>query len=80
MYIHIGNGYILHSESIIGLFDIDISTIERKMRDFLAVMQREGLVVDIAEDLPKSFIVTSDRVYISGISTGILRQRAERMD
>ncbi|MCL1829838.1 MAG: DUF370 domain-containing protein [Oscillospiraceae bacterium] len=76
MYLHIGNNYILNSEEIIGIFDIDISTIEKRMRDYLTVMQREGHIVDAAEDLPQSFILTEEKVYISGLSTGILKQRS----
>ena len=78
MYLHIGNDYVLNSEDIIGIFDIDICTIEKRMRDFLSLYQREGNIVETAEDLPQSFIVTNEKIYISGLSTGILQQRSER--
>lgn len=79
MYLHIGNDYLLNSNDIIGIFDIDMCSIERRFRDYLLYTQRENIIVDAAEDLPSSFIVTTDRVYISGISTGTLRQRSRQV-
>ena len=70
---------MIKDEEIIGIFDIDICTVEKRLRDYLRDVQQEGNITEVAEDLPQSFIVTKDRVYISGISTGILRQRTRQI-
>lgn len=70
---------MINSETIVGIFDIDISTIEKRLRDYLTAAQKEQKIVDTAEDLPKSFIVTDDKVYISGLSSGILKQRCKQI-
>ena len=69
---------MVNGEDIIGVFDIDICSVEKKLRDFLSYTQKEGRIIDTAEDLPSSFIVTKDTVYISGLSTGILKHRIEQ--
>jgi len=68
---------MLRGVDIIGVFDIDICTVEKRLRDYLSQEQRDGGIVETAEDLPSSFIVTKDKVYISGLSSGILRQRVQ---
>ena len=80
MYLHIGNDNMINSQNIIGIFDIDICTIEQRLRDFLSEKQRKGDIVDVAEDLPGTFIVTNDKVYISGLSSTTLRQRVEHLN
>ena len=78
MYVHIGNGFILGDSEIAGIFDIDVCSVEKKTRRFLSLCQQNGMIVNAAEDLPKSFIVTAEKVYISGVSTATLRQRVEK--
>ena len=80
MYLHIGNGYILHSGDIIGIFDIDRCSIEKRIRSFLADNQKKNSIVEAATDLPRSFIVTTDKLYISGISPKTLGQRIKQLN
>ena len=70
---------MLNSKEIVGIFDIDMCSIEKRLRDYLAHVQRAHGIVDTAEDLPQSFIVTKDKVYVSGLSTGILKNRIEQV-
>lgn len=80
MYLHLGQDTIVNERDIVGVFDLDNSTISRHTRDFLSKAQREGRVVNVSMELPRSFIVcrTNGRetVYISQISTATLLRRA----
>jgi len=78
MYIHAGNGFVLKDSEIVGIFDIEVCSLSKKTRQFLSSCQRNDMIVDAAEDLPKSFIVTKDKTYISGVAAATLRQRAEK--
>ncbi len=80
MYLHLGQDTIVNEREIIGVFDMDNSTISRHTREFLSKAQREGRVVNVSMELPKSFIVCRsngrETVYISQISTATLLRRA----
>ena len=80
MYLHLGQDVIVNDRTIVGVFDMDNSTVSRHTRAFLARSQREGRVVNVSLELPKSFIVCEENgretVYISQISTATLLRRA----
>ena len=80
MYLHLGQDTIVNERDIVGVFDMDNSTISRHTRDFLSKAQREGRVVNVSMELPRSFIVYRingrETVYISQISTATLLRRA----
>ena len=80
MYLHLGQDVIVNERTIVGVFDMDNSTVSRHTRAFLARAQREGRVVNVSLELPKSFIVCEENgretVYISQISTATLMRRA----
>lgn len=82
MYIHAGNNLVLNSKSIIGIFDTDNTTVSVRGRDFLPRAQSEGRLVNSAEDLPASFIVTDKknggRIYLSSLSPRVVSGRAKK--
>lgn len=79
MYLHIGNEVIVNDKNIIGIFDIDKSTVSKDSKRFLNYMQKNGSLTSISDDLPKSFIVCKEdgnpKIYISPISTATLKKR-----
>ncbi len=81
MYLHLGNDRVVMSEDIIGIFDMDNTTVSAKTRDFLTFAQKNGNIIDVTEDLPKSFILVSENnkvnVYISSLATRTLLKRAK---
>lgn len=82
MYIHIGNNYVTKNEDIIGIFDLDSTTVSKKTRFYLSLAEKRGEVISINYDLPKSFIVCSsknkeNKVYLSQLSTNTLLKRIE---
>lgn len=83
MYLHLGQDTILRTRDILGIFDLDTSTLSRHTRDFLARAEQAGRVVNVTTELPKSFIVTAGKtptVYISQISAATLKKRSGYLD
>lgn len=80
MYLHIGNDYSVLARDIVGIFDIENTSVSKSTKEFLANAQRLKRVVYTTYDMPKSFIVCLDktlteRVYISQLSCATLRKR-----
>lgn len=81
MYLHLGQNTVIRQKDIVGLFDLDNSTISKHTRNFLAKAQKEGRVVNVSTELPKSFLVCREKekniVYLSQISVSTLLRRSE---
>lgn len=81
MYLHLGGGTLVPETDIVGVFDLDNSSQSRITRSFLAEAERAGRVINVAEDIPKSFVVCRDgcgeKVFLSQMSTQTLLRRAE---
>lgn len=79
MYLHLGQDTVICSENIVAMFDIDACTVSKKTRDFLTSAEKQGNVINVSFELPKSFIVCEMKgekvVYISQISTKTLQRR-----
>lgn len=85
MFLHLGQNTIISQDDIIGIFDLDNTTVSKKTRDFLARKEKEGRVINVSYELPKSFVICEDKnkeitVYITQISTSTLIKRAENSD
>ena len=78
MYLSIGNDMAVRDKSVIGIFDLDNTTVTARGREFLSRAEREGQVVP-CDDLPKSYVLTveygMERVYLSGLSASTLEKR-----
>ena len=84
MYLRISNNFIVSKSDIIGIFDMDNTTVSRQGRDFLPEAEKNGKLVYSADDLPKSYVVCEEKnetkVYISPISSVTLLKRANNSD
>lgn len=79
MYLHLGKSYAISAKYILGIFDFDAVTDAGSATiDFLENAEKNGQVDVISTDLPRSLIVTLDRVYISPIAASTLQQRLRR--
>lgn len=76
MYLFLGEMTATVSKNIIGIFDMDTSTVNKATRDFLNNAEKTNKVKYVNFDLPKSFILTDDFVFISPVNTSTLRKRA----
>ncbi len=81
MYIHLGQDTLVKKDDIIGIFDLDTATVSKRTRDYLSKAEKQGKVINVSFELPKSFIVCrkgNDKIiYISQISTATLLKRSE---
>ena len=78
MYLSIGNDMAVRDSSVIGIFDMDNTSTSKRTRAFLDEAEKQGQVVP-CDDLPKSFILTSEygfnRVYLTALGTQTLEKR-----
>lgn len=76
IYVHAGGEYTLLIRSIIGIFDMEnITRRQKSMIRFLSEAEKQDRVEYVSEEIPKSIIVTRDRVYLSPISIAVLQKR-----
>ena len=79
MYISIGSDMAVRERNIVGIFDLDNCSYEKRTREFLARAEKNGEVIPVADDLPKSFILTSEygltRVYLVQFNSATMDKR-----
>ena len=84
MYIHLGRDYVLNDRDIIGIFNLETTTITPRGREFLNYAQKNGAVVSLSDELPQSYVLADgavvDTVYLSELSPAAMRRgrRAHR--
>ena len=84
MYLRISNDCVVPKEDIIGIFDMDNTTVSRQGRNFLPEAEKSGCIIYTSDELPKSYVVAvrdgAARVYLSSLSSRILQNRAKSTD
>lgn len=84
MYLHIGNNRNIREKHIIGIFDLDTSTISNITRKYLSDAQKRGEVESSTEEIPKSFILFMEkgkqRICFSQLSTPALLGRSNNKE
>lgn len=80
MFLHLGNDVLINTKNLIGIFDIEKSSISKHTKEYLSNAEKMNRVVNVSYEMPKSFIVCLDEdfnetVYISQISTATLKKR-----
>ena len=81
MYLHLGAETAVRTEDILAICDLDNTSASHITRSYLRAAEQAGEVVNVADDLPKSFVVCAEggkkRVYLSQLNTATLLKRAE---
>lgn len=81
MFLHLGNDYIVFNKDIIAVLDFETTTVSKITREFLKISEEEGFIINVSDDVPKSFIVTEtdgqSKIYISNIASSTLLKRME---
>lgn len=79
MYLDIGGDCAVRSKDILGIFDLDNTTVKKATRDYLQAAEQTGFSKTVSYDLPKSFLVVTKRydryVYISPLATNTIYKR-----
>ncbi len=82
MYLHLGQSVVVPEKDIIGIFDLDNASYSPITRTFLEQAEKKGRVVNITEELPKSFVLCkkdaeAGMIYLSQLSSATLKGRSE---
>lgn len=80
-FLHLGEDVVVRTRDIVGIFDMEKTTVSPLSRQFLADAQKGGRVFTVSYELPKSYVLCceddgTETVYISQISAATLRKRA----
>lgn len=84
MYLHLGHDTVIRSEEIVGIFDLDNTTVSKISRDYLTAAQKEDAVVTVGLDLPKTFVIAQNKkeknqkVYLCPVAPATLQKRTEK--
>ena len=78
VFIHIGNGCVLKTKDIIGVFDTDTATVTKTTREFLADAQQRHKLETVSLDIPRAFVVAADKTYLSPLSAQAICRRAKK--
>ena len=81
MYVHLGRDYVLNDRDIIGIFNLETTTISPRGREFLNYAQKNGAVVSLSDELPQCYVLADgglvDAVYLSELSSTAIKKRTE---
>ncbi len=79
MYLHLGQNTVVNKNNVVGIFDLDGTTVSVKTRNFLRSAEKSGNVFNVSDELPKSFVICEENgkttVYISQMSAYTLLKR-----
>lgn len=78
-YLHLGKDTSIEIRNIVGIYDLDTSTVSKHTRDFLRLCEEENRIVNVSYELPKSYILYDFggeySVYLSPLNTATLLKR-----
>ena len=81
MYINIGGDMAVRDRSIIGIFDLDGCSMSKKTMDYLRDAEKNGALINVTQDIPKTFLVTEEygmeKVYFTQLSAATMDKRVK---
>ncbi len=85
MYLHVGNDVVIHHKDVIGIFDLENTSVSKYTKEYLRANQKGRKVITVTQDIPKSFVVTSEKtkkekIYLSLLAPRTLKKRWEEME
>lgn len=79
MYLHLGKNTVVNTSNIIAIMDLESSSLSSNTREFLKVIEEEGFVRSVTDELPKTFVICEidgqSVVYVTNISSKTLAGR-----
>ena len=80
MYLYLGQNTVVRGREVVGIFDLENTTVSKHTRALLARAQKQGNVQAVTYDLPKSFVLCAaggrETVYVTQMAPATLRKRA----
>lgn len=85
MYLYLGQNAAVRGEDIIGIFDLDNTTVSKHTRNMLNRAEKENNVETITWDIPKAFVVCAssrkeepfEKIYLTQMAPATLRKRVQ---
>ncbi len=77
MFLFLGGDSTVKKDDVIGIFDIEECSVSRITADFLNASQKQGRVVSVSDDMPKAFVVCTEKTYITNVSNTTLNRRCD---
>jgi len=82
MYLHLGSDTVVNTKDIISILDLESTSISKYSKEFLKIVEEEGFVRNVSEEIPKSVVICEESgqsvVYITNISTKALAGRIRK--
>ncbi len=79
MYLYLGQDTVVKTGDIIGIFDLDNTSVSKETRGYLSFSEKQKRVLTVSEELPKSFVVCECggkiRDYLSQLAPATLLKR-----
>ena len=76
--IHLGGDVSVYCNDLLGVFDLERTSVNPSVNSFLAAAQKRGGVYYCSLDMPKSFTVTAETVFVSNVAAGTIIKRSKR--
>lgn len=93
MWIYLGGDFTINDKNILGVFDIENTSISQLTKDFLKHSEKENNICYVSMNMPKSFVVckcnrkkhnsnkdTNNIVYVCAVSPQTLKKRARNSE
>lgn len=81
IFLNIGKNKSIKNKDIIGIFDMDNTTVSQNTRKFLSINEKNKTVISATDEIPKSYIVCREngkiKIYFSQFSSSALYGRSE---
>ncbi|MBO5955615.1 MAG: DUF370 domain-containing protein, partial [Clostridia bacterium] len=75
---------VVNTKDIISILDLESTSISKYSKEFLKIVEEEGFVRNVSEEIPKSFVICEEKgqsvVYITNISTKALAGRIKKFE
>ncbi len=79
MYLSLGGGAVVRKRDIVAICDIDNTSSSWITRDFLNAVEKNGGIVNTADDIPRSFVLCEENgkhtIYLAQPSPAALARR-----
>ena len=84
MYLHLGKNVVVAYSEIVAICDLDNSSHSHITRAYLSAAEKNGQVVNVCDDLPKSFVLCqktngAQTLYLSQLASATLLKRANTL-
>ncbi|MEJ6951937.1 extracellular matrix regulator RemB [Natronospora cellulosivora (SeqCode)] len=79
MYLHLGENYLIPTKEVVLIGSFETALESDITKEFFEVAEEEGFVVDYSMGNPRSFVLTSETIYLSMISSSTLEKRMKNL-